>query len=46
MKPHVRALPLRVTHRPLNDWALTLPEDREAAVELPKRRARRVRHSK
>jgi hypothetical protein len=33
------ALPLRVTHRPLNDWAFALPEDREAAAELPRRRA-------
>jgi hypothetical protein len=32
------ALPLRITRRPLNDWALTLPEDREAAAELPRRR--------
>ncbi|WP_198369839.1 S8 family serine peptidase [Roseomonas rosulenta] len=28
------ALPLRVTHRPLNDWQLTLLEDREAEAEL------------
>lgn len=32
-------LPLRVTHRPLNDWQFDLPEDREAAAELPRRRA-------
>ncbi|CAH0196412.1 S8/S53 family peptidase [Roseomonas sp. CECT 9278] len=33
-------LPLRVTHRPLNDWQFALPEDREAAAELPARRPR------
>jgi subtilisin family serine protease len=32
------SLPLRVTHRPLLDWELTLQEFREAATELPRRR--------
>ena len=29
-----RALPLRVTHRPLDDWRLTLADDDKAAAEL------------
>jgi subtilisin family serine protease len=32
-------LPLRVTHRPLDDWGLALTEDREAAAALAARRA-------
>jgi hypothetical protein len=30
-------LPLRVTHRPLEEWGLALPEDREAAATLSRR---------